>query len=484
MTPVGVFALALFVVSLVASLRGWIPQRVLTMQSVLLLDSAIIIAVDVLAGIRFNGGQLLTAANLHPVTSTASGFLFAGALQAAGGFQAAGRLLQRLMRTRLGSPFAVVLLVNFPAIFAMPCGRIMAAPLIPLAVMLGFEVAGAQQNPTVVAMVVFGLLVSAAASCGPSLIGGIGMLGEGMGRFPSGAFAEPNQLAIVVITVVTMAAIRVVYGRTLKMNTNRPGDLPSEAPEHGYLAFGLFVLVLSCVVIFRPKVPLQAVLVVLTLVVVAIARLSWKDLLGSIMLHPLSAMLAGYIVAGALLVSGGFTALEAVLVLIAEHTFLGYTGVGIVLAFVPLVLPMPCGRIVSVSLVPGVLLFGEQLGSATGFALAPAVLLVGFILSGAASCGPSPIGGIGNIGEGRLRIRGYWSGRPQALGIFAGVPIAALLVSFYGVDRPAFDLRFVAASLMVGLVAGLATNVLLNFRPYQLGGIAGGLLVGALMVML
>ena len=268
-----------------------------------------------------------------------------------------------------------------------------------------------------VAMVVFGFLVNAGASCAPSLIGGLGLLGEGMGRFPMGAFSKPNQMAILAITVATMAMIRLHYGNTLSMRTEEAPAGPSRpVPESGYLSFILFIAVLIVVVAVRLPIPIQTILTVMTVVVMFIARLSFRDLLGGIMLHPLSALVAGYVVAGALLTAGGFEVLQALLVLLAEHTLLGYIGVSILVVFLPLFLAMPCGRIISVSLIPGVLMFGGRVAEVSGFALAPAVLLASFVLSSAASCGPSPLGGVGNIGEGRLRNRGSWSSRPQALG--------------------------------------------------------------------
>lgn len=484
MTVIGTISLLLFLSTLVAALRGWIPQRILTLQSVLILTALLIIFLRVLFGPRVLWAQIFTAASLHPITSTIAGFLFAGALQAAGGFQAAASLVARVTRTPLGLPFAVVVLVNFPTIFAMPCGRILAAPLMPLALMLGFEIARLRQDKTMVAMVVFGFLVNAGASCGPSLIGGLGLLGEGMGRFPMGAFAKPNEMGIFAITLATMAIIRLHYGRSLKMKDEGNSSATSvKVSESAYLSFILFFVVLIVVVVVRPPIPIQTILTLMTVVIMFVAKLSFRDLLGGIMLHPLSALVAGYIVAGALLTAGSFEVLQAALVLLAEHTVLGYIGVSILLVFLPLFLAMPCGRIISVSLIPGVLMFGGRVAEASGFTMAPAVLLSSFVLSSAASCGPSPLGGIGNIGEGRLRIRGFWSSRPQSLGIFLGVPLAALLVPIHGV-QPVFDPGFSLIMILIGITTGILTNGLFGYRLWHGGGIAGGLLVAGLMVIL
>jgi hypothetical protein len=475
----------LFISALIAALRGWIPQRVLTLQSVLVLVALVVILLRIILGPRILWAQVFTATSLHPITSTIAGFLFAGALQAAGGFRAAASLLERVTHTALGLPFAIVLLVNFPVIFAMPCGRILSAPLMPLALMLGFEIARLKQDKTMTAMVVFGFLVNAGASCAPSLIGGLGLLGEGMGRFPMGAFSKPNQMGILAITVATMAMIRLHYGNSLNMGAeDAPSDISIKTAESGYFSFFLFVAVLIVIVALKPPIPIQTVLTLMTVVVMIVGRLSFRDLLGGIMLHPLSALVAGYIVAGALLAAGGFEALQAVLVMLAEHTVLGYIGVSILVVFLPLFLAMPCGRIISVSLIPGVIMFGSRVAEVSGFQLAPAVLLASFVLSSAASCGPSPLGGVGNMGEGRLRIRGSWSSRPQSLGIFLGVPLAALLVPLHGIEPTAFDLRFTFTMLLIGATVGVLTNLLFGYRPYNVGGVIGGLFVCGLTVIL
>ncbi|HYG70315.1 MAG TPA: hypothetical protein VD838_21740, partial [Anaeromyxobacteraceae bacterium] len=192
MSWAGPASLALFVGGVLASLRGWIPQRLVTLQALLILIAGLTLGLAAAAGQPIPWHQLLAAANVHPVTSVIAGFLLAGALHAAGAFDAAARLLGRLTRTRLGAPFAIMLVVNLPTMLAMPCGRILVSPLIPLALMLGWTLAKERGQPVLVAVTVFGLVVNAAASCGPSVIGGIGMLGEGMGRYPPGSFSNSS----------------------------------------------------------------------------------------------------------------------------------------------------------------------------------------------------------------------------------------------------------------------------------------------------
>lgn len=484
MDPVGIFALALFIVVVFASIKEWIPQRVLPIQTALLLTAGIVIAVGLIFGKRINPGEFVTLTSLHPITATIAGFIFAGALKSAGGFEAGADALKRLMRTPLGAPFAVMLLVNFPTIFAMPCGRIWVASLLPVAMGLGYDLARENNDNHIPAVVVFGLIVNAAASCGPSLIGGIGTLGEGMGRYPAGSFSNPQSIAIVIITVITMAFVKYIT----KISVN-PADVQARSeenrpvPEHGYFSFILAVVALAVTVIVNPPIPLQAILVILTLLVMIVAGLSLSDLMQGIMLHPLTAMISGFIVAGVLSAYGAFDVLIRMLEFVAQTTPLGYIGVALVLIYIPIIFPMPCGRILAVSLIPAALMYGERLAKVTGYPELQSVVLISFILSGAASCGPSPLGGIGCIGEGNLRLRGFTSGRPQAIAIMLGVPVAALIVSFMGLSASIFSVQFVVLSVAACTLCGIFTNVLLGYRIYHPGGILGGAFVGILMVI-
>lgn len=484
MDPVGTIALAIFLFAVVGSIRGWIPQRVLPIQTALLLAAVIITVAGLAFGEKIRFGEFVTATSLHPITATIAGFIFAGALKSAGGFDAATDMLKKIMRTPLGAPFAVMLLVNIPTVFAMPCGRIWVAPLLPVAMMIGYELAREKNDRLLPSMVVFGLIVNAAASCGPSLIGGIGTLGEGMGRYPAGSFSNPQSIAIVVITVAVMALIKYVFKIAVDpVELQTRSDNAPGVPEHGYFSFILFVAVLAVTVVVNPPIPLQAILVILTVIVMIVARLSFNDLMQGIMLHPLTAMISGFIVAGALSAFGGFAALLQILEYIARNTPLGYMGVALILIYLPVIFPMPCGRILAVSLIPAALMYGERLAEVTGHPELQSVMLIAFILSGAASCGPSPLGGIGCIGEGNLQLRGFVSGKPQALGILLGVPVAALMVSFMGLSASLFSFGFTAVSLTLCTICGILTNVLLGYRAYHPGGILGGAAIGILMVI-
>jgi len=484
MDPVGIFALSLFIIVVFASIKEWIPQRVLPIQTALLLTAVVIVAVGLIFGERITAGEFVTMTSLHPITATIAGFIFAGSLKSAGGFEAGADALKRIMKTPLGAPFAVMLLVNLPTIFAMPCGRIWVASLLPVALVLGYELAKEKNDGLLPSVVIFGLIVNAAASCGPSLIGGIGTLGEGMGRYPAGSFSNPQSIAIVIITVTTMAFIKYIT----KISVNREDfqtrtEEEQPVPEHGYFSFILAVAALAATVIIKPPIPLQAILVILTVIVMIVARLSLNDLMQGIMLHPLTAMISGFIVAGVLSAFGGFDVLVQLLEFVARTTPLGYIGVALVLIYIPIIFPMPCGRILAVSMIPAALMYGERLSKVAGHTELQSVVLVSFILSGAASCGPSPLGGIGCIGEGALRLKGFASSRPQAIAIMLGVSVAALLVSFMGLSTSVFSAQFIMISVGICTLCGAFTNVVLGYRAYHPGGILGGAFVGLLLVV-
>jgi len=143
----GGISLFLFFFLLFASTRKWIPQDVLPLQSVMVLGALAFLVMAAVLGKPFHPAQLLAATTFHPITATIAGFLLAGAVKAAGGFDATSKFLSRMSEGFLGLSGVVVLLVNIPTIFAMPCGRVWAAALLPTAVMFGSNLARQRNNP-------------------------------------------------------------------------------------------------------------------------------------------------------------------------------------------------------------------------------------------------------------------------------------------------------------------------------------------------
>lgn len=221
---IGAVSLILFFGVIIASVLGIIPQDRLPIQPALILTTFIIMGLAYIGSTQddsvssFNLTQLASTIIIHPVTALISGFLVAGALEAAGAFEAAADGLQRMEGFKLkgsatpifGIVGTVVILTNLPTIIAMPCGRILAAALMPAALFFGVRVAKSFQIPALVSVVVFAFIVNAAASCGPSLIGGIGTIGEGLAALPPGSLSDAQQIGIILATGVCALVMRFV----------------------------------------------------------------------------------------------------------------------------------------------------------------------------------------------------------------------------------------------------------------------------------
>ncbi|MEA3255203.1 MAG: hypothetical protein U9Q22_05165 [Candidatus Altiarchaeota archaeon] len=441
MELLGLFGLLIFFGVIIASLKEWIPQDVLPVQSALILTTLLLVVIATLFGNPVSLKDLSANIYIHPITALLAGFLVAGALEAAGAFKAAIDVLNRLTKTPLGLTGTVVVLVNMPTIFAMPCGRILAAALIPAALLFGYNLARIRKAPLLASIVVFGFIVNAAASCGPSPLGGIGTIGEGMGGYEIGSFANAQQIGIMVITAVAMFSIAVIYrilpGETIvaeimEEDAEKINNKKEEVPSSGYFSFFFFLIGIAVVFITKPPIPIQTILIFFVLVIMLVSRVSIQDLIAGVILHPVMAMISGFIIAGALVAIGSFDVLLDMLTILANSTPLGFIGVAVILANIPSILPMPCGRILAAALMPGVLLFGMRMGEAINNPLVTPVLLTGFILNAAASCGPSPLGGIGGIGEGNLGTAIGASGRPQQVAIMMGTGVAVLIIGLLG----------------------------------------------------
>jgi hypothetical protein len=72
-----------------------------------------------------------------------------------------------------------------------------------------------------VGVVVFPFIVNAAASCGPSPLGGIGTIGEGLSKMPIGSFTTAQSTGIMICTGVCALFMRFV-------TPMRPADLSDE----------------------------------------------------------------------------------------------------------------------------------------------------------------------------------------------------------------------------------------------------------------
>nr|NIP33801.1 hypothetical protein [Thermoplasmata archaeon]NIS10904.1 hypothetical protein [Thermoplasmata archaeon]NIS18834.1 hypothetical protein [Thermoplasmata archaeon]NIT75860.1 hypothetical protein [Thermoplasmata archaeon]NIU47994.1 hypothetical protein [Thermoplasmata archaeon] len=81
--------------------------------------------------------------------------------------------------------------------------------------------------------------------------------------------------------------------------------------DRGRLTLMIFMVVLVVIIIFSSyiRVPIQTVLILLAVIIMVIGRAKVQDLMAGLILHPIMAMTAGFLIAGALGLAGGFDVL-------------------------------------------------------------------------------------------------------------------------------------------------------------------------------
>jgi hypothetical protein len=230
---VGLIALIIFFLTIIFSLIGVIPQDRLPIQPALVVMALVIMVIALIGNYLDPEVHLIGAQDIagmviiHPITALTAGFLMAGRLEAAGAFAAAADALSRIEKlkfkgfTVFGFTGTVVILTNIPTLIAMPCGRILGAALMPAALFFGYRIAKSMGDARMVGVVVFPFIVNAAASCGPSPLGGIGTIGEGLSKMPIGSFTTAQSTGIMIATGVCALFMRFI-------TFMRPADLSDE----------------------------------------------------------------------------------------------------------------------------------------------------------------------------------------------------------------------------------------------------------------
>jgi hypothetical protein len=197
------------------------------------------------------------------------------------------------------------------------------------------------------------------------------------------------------------------------------------------LALIIFVASLL-IAIFQPfgKMPVQTVLVAGALVMVVFCRIRINDLLEGIILLPVTAMAAGFLAAGALAATGGFDALGTILNSLIAVPFLGIAGMLAIFVQFQTILPLSCARILTAALVPVLYLFGPaKFGFLDWSQLA--IVMAAYIINATTSCGPSPLGGGGMMGEGTMRAEtGFIRGAYTFASMAIMAPVAAIYMKF------------------------------------------------------
>ncbi|MHC4663368.1 MAG: hypothetical protein ACYS8W_17045 [Planctomycetota bacterium] len=460
MEILGTITLIIFLVTLVATLLGWIR---LPVQTVLIG----ITIVNIVLALLFFGlqgmvdhfrlvprevfGQII----LHPVTALLAGLFMGGVLGAAGGFEAIKAIVNRLRKTPLGLAGTLVILINIPLITMLPCGRIIAAALLPLLFMFGPEGLGILGKTQLVVFIA-AFARNAFGSCGPSPVGGVAQIAEGTlggAVFPMaahGILRGPQVFALMIGTAFMALFIRFVTKRLYPEDVVQVKERAASAePEvkvgwKGYTSLGIFVFALllaTFIPIFSDLrfITVQAIFVAASILIIIICRVSLADLMTGIILMPATAMVAGFLAAGSLYPTGGMDVLQSVFKYLAEFPLLGVVGTLVILVQSQTILPLSCSRILTAVFVPLIYGFGQVVGLTD---LQLAIILAAYIINATTSCAPSPLGGAGMMAEGQLRAEtGYLKGAFSFTALAVMAPLAAVFMRFITLDIFAHDAR-------------------------------------------
>lgn len=524
MEILGYITLSIFIGLMLLTLFGYIRTPV---QTVLVFSTVLCLIVGGLFRFVYSGwnavmllpNEFLGGIILHPITALLTGLFLAGGLKASGGFEALKVLLRYLRRSPIGLVGTLVILINLPVISSLPCGRILAAALLPLLFTFGFEGGMGILTKSQLIVLIGAFTRNAMGSCGPSPIGGVGQIGEGfLGSFfataSDGILRAPQAFSMMLGTAIVALFLKMISQRLYPEDValreaptsgaEGHGQEPEmSAPLEGYFALVIFVVSLLTA-IFQPlgKMPVQTVLVAGALIMIVVCRIRLTDLMEGIILLPVTAMASGFLAAGALAATGGFDALGTLLNSLVKVPFLGVAGMLAIFVQFQTILPLSCARILTAALVPVLYLFGPaKFGFLDWSQLA--IVMAAYIINATTSCGPSPLGGGGMMGEGTMRAEtGFIKGAYTFASMAIMAPLAAIYMKFLNLSvfEPT-DPRFVRDLLtiaefalavavvnigfivFVGRMIGTETskNTVVQLVAFVAGGaLAGGILAFAL----
>ncbi len=520
MEYLGYITLTIFIVTMVLTLLRKIN---LPVQTVLVLVSIACLIVGAIFRFVDEGfasaillpNEMIGGIILHPITALLGGLFIAGALSATQGFDALKVIIQKIKKSPIGLTGTLVILINIPVIASLPCGRIIAAALLPLLFSFGYEGGMGILTKTQLVVLIGAFTRNAMGSCGPSPIGGVGQIGEGfLGAFfptaAEGILRSPQAFSLFIGTAVTALFLKIISQKlypddvTLRdkpegKEEENVGEEKVTAPFRGYLSLFIFVASLL-IAIFQPfgKMPVQTVIVAGGILIIILCRASIEDLMNGIILLPVTAMAAGFMAAGVLAATGGFDALGVVLKSLASVKFLGVAGMLAIFVQMQTILPLSCSRILTAALVPVLYLFGPaKFNLVTWPQLA--IVMAAYIINATTSCGPSPLGGGGTMGEGQMRAEsGFIKGAYTYTAMAIMAPLAAIYMKFmnftvFSPANPDFSQDIITIILytfvivgvsvgMMGFISRMITdNTRFNWRLQLIyflisGGIAGGVL--------
>jgi len=518
----GYITLTIFIVTMVLTLFKKID---LPVQTVLVLVSIVCLIVGAIFRFTTEGfnsaillpNEMIGGIILHPITALLAGLFLAGALDATHGFDALKVIINKLKKSPIGLAGTVVILINLPVIASLPCGRIIAAALLPLLFSFGYEGGMGILTKTQLIVLIAAFTRNAMGSCGPSPIGGVGQIGEGfLGAFfptaSDGILRAPQAFALIIGTALTALFIKIIsqklYPDDVALSDkpeNQEEDekeaLPEiKAPFRGYLSLIIFVASLLTA-IFQPfgkAMPVQTMLVAGGILIILLCQAKIQDLMNGIILLPVTAMASGFMAAGALAATGGFDALGVILKSLSTVQILGVAGMLAIFVQMQTILPLSCSRILTAALVPVLYLFGPAKYNLVTWPQL-AIVMAAYMINATTSCGPSPLGGGGTMGEGQMRAEsGFIKGAYTYSSMAIMAPLAAIYMKFmnftvFSPSNPDFSQNiitiilytFVIIAISIGMMSlvsrMVSNNDTKNWRLQLIyflisGGIAGAVL--------
>ena len=163
-------------------------------------------------------------------------------------------------------------------------------------------------------------------------------------------------------------------------------------------------------------------------------------------------------------------------------------------------IPLSCSRILTAALVPVLYFFGPaHFNLVTWNQLA--VVMAAYMINATTSCGPSPLGGGGMMGEGQMRAEsGYIKGAYTFSSMAVMAPLAAIFMRFVNLTSfaPADDavktdvlaivgygvlILAVNLFIIVGISAMIKGNARGDYRAQTVGFLFGGVMAGVVLAV-
>lgn len=169
-------------------------------------------------------------------------------------------------------------------------------------------------------------------------------------------------------------------------------------------------------------------------------EINYPDFLLKFMIHPVSVMIAGFFLGGALLVSGGSEKITNLAIYLSEHTPFGYTGITVTFINISLIFPLPCGRITAMMFLPSFIGFIKHyisevfINNGGNIVAGNSIIFIltgAFIINSASSCSASCVGGMINIVENYMKLHHNRLQKLQQLSALITTIITVIILNIF-----------------------------------------------------